>query len=65
MVHTICCASSGLPLAFTVEPCNANEKRFIRQLLEKLKSLKLKETALKTDKQRRKRTEESKQSYNK
>jgi hypothetical protein len=36
-VHTACCASSELPLAFTVQPCNMNEKRFIRQLLEKLK----------------------------
>jgi hypothetical protein len=38
-VHTACCASSELPLAFTVEPCNMNEKRFIKQLLEKLKCL--------------------------
>jgi len=36
-VHTACCASCELPLAFTVQPCNMNEKRFIRQLLEKLK----------------------------
>jgi len=36
-VHTACCANSELPLAFTVEPCNMNEKRFIKQLLEKLK----------------------------
>jgi transposase len=38
-VHTACCTSSELPLAFTVEPCNMNEKRFIKQLLEKLKCL--------------------------
>jgi len=38
-VHTACCASSELPLAFTVQPCNMNEKRFIKQLLEKLKDL--------------------------
>ena len=38
-VHTACCASSELPLAFTVQPCNMNEKRFIKQLLEKLKGL--------------------------
>ncbi len=36
-VHTTCCTNSELPLAFTVEPCNMNEKRFIKQLLEKLK----------------------------
>jgi len=35
-VHTACCASSELPLAFTVQPCNMNEKRFIKPLLEKL-----------------------------
>ena len=38
-VHTACCASSELPLAFKVEPCNMNEKRFIKPLLEKLKRL--------------------------
>jgi len=38
-VHTACCASSELPLAFTVAPCNMNEKRFIKPLLEKLKRL--------------------------
>ena len=36
-VHTVCCATSELPLAFTVAPCNLNEKRFIKPLLEKLK----------------------------
>ena len=36
-VHTTCCASSELPLVFIVEPCNINEKLFIKQLLEKLK----------------------------
>jgi len=36
-VHTACCASSELPLAFKVEPCNMNEKRFIKPLLEKLR----------------------------
>jgi transposase len=35
-VHTACCASSELPLAFKVEPCNVNEKRFIKPLLKKL-----------------------------
>jgi len=36
-VHTACCTSSELPLAFMVEPCNVNEKRFIKLLLEKLR----------------------------
>ena len=36
-VHTACCTSSELPLAFTVQPCNMNEKRFIKPLLEKLR----------------------------
>ena len=36
-VHTVCCAGSELPLAFMVEPCNRNDKCFIKQLLEKLK----------------------------
>jgi len=35
-VHMACCASSELPLAFTVAPCNMNEKRFAKPLLEKL-----------------------------
>ena len=38
-VHTACCASSELPLAFTVEPCNRNDKCFVKPLLEKLKGL--------------------------
>ena len=35
-VHTACSASSELPLAFKVEPCNMNEKRFIKPLQKKL-----------------------------
>ncbi|MQY62666.1 transposase [archaeon] len=35
-VHAACCVGSELPLAFKVEPCNMNEKRFIKPLLEKL-----------------------------
>ena len=38
-VHTVCCTSSELPLAFTVAPCDMNEKRFIQPLLKKLKGL--------------------------
>jgi transposase len=36
-VQTACCTSSELPLAFTVEPCNRNDKCFIKLLLKKLK----------------------------
>jgi len=36
-VHTACYTSSELPLAFTVEPCNRNDKCFIKPSLEKLK----------------------------
>lgn len=35
-VHAVCCADSELPLAFMVEPCNRNDKLFIKPLLEKL-----------------------------
>ena len=37
-VHTVCCTNSELPLAFTVQPCNLNEKRFIKHLMEKLRN---------------------------
>jgi hypothetical protein len=35
-VHMACCTGSELPMAFKVEPCNMNEKLFIKPLLEKL-----------------------------
>jgi hypothetical protein len=35
-VHTACGTSSELPLAFTVEPCNVNDKNLVKPLLEKL-----------------------------
>jgi transposase len=35
-VHTACCADSELPLAFTVAPCNENDKNYFKPLLEKL-----------------------------
>jgi len=35
-VHAACCASCELPFAFMVEPCNRNDKLFIKPLLEKL-----------------------------
>ena len=36
-MHTAYCTSSELPLAFTVEPCNVNEKLCFKPLLQKLK----------------------------
>jgi transposase len=36
-VHVVCCTGCELPLAFTVAPCNMNEKLFAKPLLEKLK----------------------------
>jgi len=37
-VHTVCCANSEFSLAFTVEPCNRNDKCSTKPLLEKLKA---------------------------
>jgi transposase len=34
-VHTVCCADSELPIAFTVAPCNDNDKVYFEPLLEK------------------------------
>ncbi|MGD2142610.1 MAG: transposase [Candidatus Bathyarchaeota archaeon] len=33
-VHIACCAGSEMPLAFTVAPCNENDKRYFKPLLE-------------------------------
>ena len=33
-VHTACCADSELPIAFTVAPCNDNDKLYFEPLLE-------------------------------
>jgi len=38
-VHTACCASSEMPLAFAVAPCNMNDKSYFKPLLEKVRSL--------------------------
>jgi hypothetical protein len=34
-VHTACCTDSELPIAFTVAPCNENDKVYFEPLLEK------------------------------
>jgi hypothetical protein len=38
-VHTVCCADSELPMAFTVAPCNENDKMYFEPLLERTRSL--------------------------
>jgi transposase len=38
-VHTACCASSEMPLAFTVAPCNENDKVYFKPLLERVHGL--------------------------
>jgi transposase len=38
-VHTACCADSELPIAFTVAPCNENDKVYFEPLLEKVHRL--------------------------
>ena len=50
-VHTACCAESELPLAFTVAPCNENDKTYFKPLLEKVSSLGLRFRAVVADAQ--------------
>ena len=38
-VHTACCAESEMPLAFTVAPCNENDKAYFKPLLERVHTL--------------------------
>jgi len=38
-VHTTCCASSEMPLAFAVAACNMNDKTYFKPLLDKAHSL--------------------------
>jgi transposase len=38
-VHTACCVDSELPLAFTVAPCNENDKVYFKPLLERVHRL--------------------------
>ncbi len=38
-VHIACCVESEMPLAFTVAPCNENDKVYFKPLLEKVHSL--------------------------
>ena len=38
-VHTACCADSELPIAYTVAPCNDNDKLYFEPLLERTRRL--------------------------
>ena len=38
-VHTVCCADSELPIAYTVAPCNENDKLYFEPLLERTRRL--------------------------
>ncbi len=38
-VHTACCVESEMPLAFTVAPCNENDKVYFKPLLESVHAL--------------------------
>lgn len=38
-VHTACCVESEMPLAFTVAPCNENDKVYFKPLLERVHGL--------------------------
>ena len=38
-VHTACCADSEMPLAFTVAPCNENDKVYFKPLIEQVHCL--------------------------
>jgi transposase len=38
-VHTACCAESEMPLAFTVAPCNENDKTYFKPLLERVHNM--------------------------
>jgi transposase len=38
-VHTVCCTKSELPIAYTVAPCNENDKLYFEPLLERVHRL--------------------------
>ena len=50
-VHTACCAESEMPLTFTVAPCNENDKRYFKPLLERVHALGVKFRAVLADAQ--------------
>ena len=50
-VHTACCAESEMPLAFTVAPCNENDKVYFKPLLERVQTLGIRFKAVLADAQ--------------
>lgn len=50
-VHTACCTESEMPLAFAVAPCNENDKRYFKPLLEKVHGLGIRFKAVLADAQ--------------
>jgi len=50
-VHTACCVESEMPLAFTVAPCNENDKVYFKPLLERVHALGVKFRAVLADAQ--------------
>jgi len=50
-VHTACCVESEMPLAFTVAPCNENDKTYFKPLLERVHALGVKFKAVLADAQ--------------
>jgi len=50
-VHTACCAESEMPLAFTVAPCNENDKNYFKPLLERVYGLGIRFKAVVADAQ--------------
>jgi hypothetical protein len=50
-VHTACCAESELPLAFTVAPCNRNDKTYFKPLLDRVHGLGIRFRAVLADAQ--------------
>ena len=50
-VHTVCCADSELPIAFTVAPCNENDKVYFEPLLERVHRLGVRFKAVLADSQ--------------
>ena len=50
-MHTACCVESEMPLAFTMAPCNENDKVYFKPLLEKVHSLGVKFKAVLADAQ--------------
>jgi transposase len=50
-VHTACCAESEMPLAFTIAPCNENDKTYFKPLLERVHGLGIRFEAVVADAQ--------------